>query len=183
MKIALILAMSENLVIGTNGKLPWHIPEDLKRFKALTLGHPIIMGRKTFESIGKPLPKRLNIILSREPDLKIEGTTVCSGIPQALEICRNLGRRSLEDLDQGKKHGETSEIDASTVFIVGGGDIFKQSVKLCDEIFLTLVKGRVEGDAYFPQIDWTLFEEFFREVHQSPLEFSFINYRKRFTNS
>lgn len=129
--IAAIAAVSENGVIGREGKLPWHIPADLKHFKKITMGKPIIMGRKTFESIGKPLPGRTNIIVSRTlpdaaPDLE-------SAIARAKEIAERDG--------------------VDEIMIIGGGEIFRQALPVTERVYLTIIEDDIEGDAFFPDLD------------------------------
>jgi dihydrofolate reductase len=126
--ITLIAACSKNRVIGNNNKLIWHVPGDLKRFKELTSGHTVLMGRKTFESIGKPLPNRRNVILSRDQNLKIEGCFVYSSLTEVLELFGN------------------------DLFIIGGEEIYKQTIGYADFIELTLINKEFEGDAFFPEI-------------------------------
>ena len=130
-QISLIAALSENRVIGKDNTLPWHIPEDLKHFKEVTSGHPVIMGRKTFESIGRLLPKRLNIVVSRDPAYKVEGATMANSLDKAIEIATNY--------------------DANEVFVIGGGQIFEQSMAFADRLYLTVVHTEIEGDAFFPE--------------------------------
>lgn len=130
-KISLIAALSENRVIGKDNKLPWHLPEDLRHFKEVTSGHPVIMGRKTFESIGRLLPKRHNIVVSRDSSYVVEGATMAHSLEQALEIAKNY--------------------DQNEIFIIGGGQIFKQSLPLADRLYLTIVHTEIEGDAFFPE--------------------------------
>jgi dihydrofolate reductase len=134
MKISLIAAMTRKGVIGNNNQLPWHIPEDLKRFKALTLGHPIIMGRKTWESLGRILPGRQNIVISRNREFKTpENVLLFLNLSEALAFC------------QSQK--------TPRCFIIGGGEIFKQALespKLVNELFITWVESDISGDAYFP---------------------------------
>lgn len=132
--ISLIAALSENRVIGIKNHLPWNLPEDLKRFRTLTSGHPIIMGRKTFESIGKPLPKRENIVITRDPAYAREGIRVASSLESAIEIARA---------------GSPQEI-----FVIGGAEIYRLALPLADRLYLTLVSGQFEGDAFFP--DWSV---------------------------
>ena len=129
----IIAALSENGVIGANGKIPWHIPEEFQWFKKATMGQTLVMGRKTYESIGRPLPGRRMIVLSRQA-LEIPGVTV---LP------------SLEAVDPMRYDGE--------VFIAGGAEVYAQALPLCDELWLTTVKQAVEGDAYFPDYG-SLFE-------------------------
>ena len=138
MLLSLLVAISQNNVIGKDNKLPWHLPEDLKYFKNTTWGMPIIMGRKTFESIGKPLPGRTNIIITRNKSWKRDG----------VKIVHNLG--------QAKKMSE--DLDVKEVFVIGGAEIFTTSLPQADRIYLTRVHQNFEGDAFFPPIDtsWEL---------------------------
>ena len=136
--LSLVVAMSENRVIGVDNRLPWSIPEDLKRFKKITSGHPIVMGRKTFESIGRPLPNRTNIVITRNKDFRSDGVATCFSLEEALEWA-------------AKAPG------AEEICIIGGGEIFKKALPICDRIYLTEVKWPFEGDAYFPDFDETLF--------------------------
>ena len=129
--ISIIVALAENGVIGSDNRLPWHLPDDLKRFKALSLGKPIVMGRRTFESIGRPLPGRTNIVVSRQPGLAIEGTVVAQSLDAALAAA-----------------GAAPE-----VVIIGGAEIFRQVLPRTDVIHLTRVHARVAGDVVFPQLD------------------------------
>jgi len=147
-----IAAMSLNRVIGAGNKIPWHLPEDFKWFKQLTTGNVIVMGRKTFESIGRPLPNRETIILSRSK----------FSVP---------GVRTVSDLDQIDLAHEARE-----VFICGGGQIYAQALPLCSDLYLTLVKREVDGDAFFPA-----FEERFElaEEIRDTAEFKILHYRQR----
>ena len=147
-----IAAMSENRVIGQGNKIPWRLPEDFKWFKKMTTGNVIVMGRKTFESIGKPLPNRETIVLSR-------GTFKYPGV------------RMISDLGQIDLANENRE-----VFICGGAQVYEQALPLCSELYLTLVKRVVSGDAFFPP-----FEEHFEKVEEilDCAEFKIIRYRNR----
>ncbi len=157
MKIALIAALSEDGTIGNAGKIPWHISEDLKRFKQFTMGHAVIMGRKTFESIGKPLPGRKNIVLSRNPSLKTpDGVLKFSSIEAALEYCRQQG----EEL----------------VFVIGGAEIYRQSLDRADRLLLTHVHRKVTGNTKFPDFDRSQWMETRR---QDTKEYSFVEYTRR----
>lgn len=156
--ISAIVAMSKNRVIGRQGALPWRLPEDLKRFKAITLGHPIVMGRKTFDSIGRVLPGRQNIVVSRQVGLKIEGADVVQTVDQALELAR------------------ANEQD---VFIVGGGEIYSQTLPRVNRLYLTLVHQEISGDAYFPVLDWNEWEEVSREDRSDPISFSFLTLMRK----
>jgi len=128
MEIILIAAMAKNRIIGRDNKMPWHIPEELKLFKKTTMGYPMIMGRKTFDSFSAPLPGRRHIVLSRNPDLQIEGGELVSSMDEALQLC----------------HG------ADKVFIIGGAQIFIQSLSIADTLILTTIDSEVEGDVTFP---------------------------------
>jgi dihydrofolate reductase len=133
MKLALIAAMTDQHVIGKDGRLPWSLPEDLKHFKALTLGHPLIMGRKTWDSLPfKPLPGRPNLVLSRDPQFKAEGAQVFSSLKAAV-----------------------GELAASypLAFVIGGEALFREALPLAERLCLTLVHHPFEGDTYFPQLD------------------------------
>lgn len=155
MRVSLIVAASRNGVIGARGKLPWHLPADLQRFKKLTMGHPILMGRKTFESIGKPLPGRTNIVITRQKGFACCGAVTASSLDEALRMC--------------EKEQE--------VFVIGGADIFAQALPLADRIYLTRIDQDFEGDAFLFKIDPTVWKEISRE--ESPadsLPYTFITY-------
>lgn len=158
--LALIVAMAENRAIGIDNTLPWRCPEDLRHFKALTLGHTLIMGRKTFDSIGKPLPGRDTIVLTRDPSLVVEGCRTATSLEAALALCPD-----------------------DTVFIAGGAEIYRLALPLADRIHLTEIKTRVEGDAYFPEIDPADWQETGRENrHQDApqaLDFDFVTLQRR----
>lgn len=130
MKISIIVAASQNWVIGNKGTLPWHLSDDLKNFKQVTLNKPIIMGRKTFESIGRPLPKRKNIVISRTVN-KIPGCEVFSSLANAI----------------------TAHNTASEIMIIGGSEIYQAALPMTNRIYLTEVKSTVQGDTFFPAID------------------------------
>ena len=135
MRITLVVAVSENGVIGRDAGLPWHLPADLRHFKRITLGHPILMGRRTHESIGRPLPGRTNLILSRDPDFFSPGCTVVPNWAQALEAA-----------------GDSAEL-----MVIGGEAIYRLALPRADRIYLTRIHARVEGDAHFPDLepaDW-----------------------------
>ena len=136
MIISIIAAMAENRVIGINGRLPWHLPTDLARFRELTMGHPVIMGRKTFETIGKPLPGRTNVVVSRQQDYHCENCIVASNLNEALASVR----------------------DAPEIFICGGGEIYRLALPMADRIYLTTVHENSIGDTTFPEIPPTFKE-------------------------
>lgn len=142
MIISLIVAATENNAIGKNNQLLWHLPNDLKFFKNTTWGMPVIMGRKTFESVNRPLPGRFNIVITRQPDWKAEEVEVASDLEDAL-----------------KKAGETNCKEA---FIIGGGEIYNQAFPIAGKIYLTRVHAVLEGDTFFPSLDeqqWQLVSE------------------------
>jgi len=133
MKIALVVAMSENGVIGKAQKLPWHLPEELQYFRALTLGKPVIMGRQTFESIGsRPLPKRHNIVLTRQPDWQATGCDTAHTVTEAITLA-----------------GEIEEL-----MVIGGAEIYQAFLNEAHRIYLTIVHGDYAGDTFFPAISW-----------------------------
>ncbi|MGI9224218.1 MAG: dihydrofolate reductase [Woeseiaceae bacterium] len=137
MTVSLIVAASTNNVIGSDGELPWHLPDDLRNFKRLTTGKPIVMGRKTFDSIGKPLPDRRNVVISRDPDYVAAGCDVVTSPEAALELLH----------------------DAAEVMIIGGSQIYRAFLPLADRVCLTRVHAEIEGDTMFPELDtneWTL---------------------------
>ena len=160
--LTIIAAASENNALGKDNQLVWHLPDDFKRFKTLTSGHYIIMGRKTFESFPKPLPNRTHIIITRQADYQVpEGCIVVSGLQEAIAIC--------------PKNEE--------VFIIGGGEIYKQSMAIADKVELTRVHTTVEADTFFPEIDTTqwklVFEEFHAKDEKHAFDFAFLTYVKR----
>lgn len=131
MIVSAIAAVSRNGVIGREGRMPWHEPEDLKRFKAITTGHAIVMGRKTFESIGRPLPGRRNIVLTRRPGPRFpEGVLHFNSLEAALQACEELGE--------------------TEVFVIGGAEIYAVALPLCDRLYLTRIDREVLGDTEFP---------------------------------
>ena len=141
MIVSIIAAMSRNRIIGVDGSIPWNIPADMSRFRGLTLGHTVIMGRKTFESIGRPLSGRKNIIISRDPSYHFEGALTASSLNEALELAEDDGE----------------------VFICGGGEIYQQALPLASRIYLTIVDIIVEGDTMFPLIPHDDFKEVSKE--------------------
>ncbi|WP_330167830.1 dihydrofolate reductase [Bartonella grahamii] len=143
--ICLIAAVAENGVIGREGAMPWHLSTDLQRFKVLTLGKPIIMGRKTWDSIGRPLPGRINIVITRNCTFGAEGAVVAHSLSQACSLATSVA----------------SQNDVEEIFIIGGGEIFQQGLHMADKIFLTEVLASIEGDSFFPVFDkekWTIVE-------------------------
>ncbi len=132
----MIAALSENKVIGKDNTLLWHIPEDFKRFKTITSGHPIIMGRKTYQSIGKPLPNRSNIVVTRDAEFTAEGCIIVNSLEHGIE--------------------KAKEIDHEEIFIIGGGELYKQGINYADKLYLTIVHNQFDGDTFFP--DYTEFK-------------------------
>jgi len=135
MRISLLAAMDENRGIGIENRLPWHLSTDLKRFKSLTLGHCLVMGRKTYESIGKPLAGRTMIVITRNHAYQADGCLIAHSVDEALNLAEISGE--------------------SEVFIIGGGEIFSQAIELADRVYLTLVQSLADVDVYFPEIDDT----------------------------
>lgn len=161
-RLALIWAMSRNRVIGRNNALPWYLPEDLKYFKRVTMGKPIIMGRKTWESIGRPLPGRSNIIVSRNTNFEAEGAKVVHSLDEAIEMAENIA------LING---GEEA-------VVMGGAEIYRQALPRADRLYLTQVHAEVEGDAFFPEFDIERWHELGREDFSAsgpnPYDYSFV---------
>ena len=160
-KVSIIVVVAKNFAIGKNNRLLWHIPADLKRFKKITRGHQIIMGRLTYESLpNKPLPDRMNIVITDRPGETFEGCKTVYSIEEALGLCN----------------------ESEESFIIGGGSIYRQFLPYCNKLYLTMVDQDAEGDTYFPQIDlsqWKLVE---REDHNGDenvdLSYSFLVYEK-----
>ena len=160
-ELTIIAAASTNNVIGFNNKLIWNIPNDLKRFKELTLGHSVIMGRKTFESLPNPLPKRRNIIVTKNKDYSRNGIEVTSNIEEAIDLCKS----------------------DSQPFIIGGGEIYSQTIEIVDKIELTRVYKDYQGDAFFPDIPLDKFELTNESVNylddDSSTKYSFLTYIRK----
>jgi len=159
-QLALIAAMDDQRLIGRENALPWHLPADLAFFKRTTLGKPVIMGRRTYESIGRPLPGRRNLVVSRNPDYTAEGIETCNSIEQALQQCSGIDR----------------------AFLIGGASLYAQALerKLARELWITRVHARFDGDAWFPEIDPQRWIETWREERpadeDNPHTLSFIKY-------
>lgn len=155
MKIALVVAMSRNRVIGRNNALPWHASEDLKRFRRLTTGKPVIMGRKTYASIGRPLPHRLNIVVTRDRNFHVDGIVNAYSLDEALRLAEEsmLGDEAM---------------------IVGGAQIFDLVLGVAARIYLTEIDIEVEGDTFFPPLDPAQWREAARERHGGPPPMSFV---------
>jgi dihydrofolate reductase len=160
--LTLIAAVSENNALGKDNQLLWHLPEDFKRFKTLTSGHYIVMGRKTFESFPKPLPNRTHIIITRQIDYQApDGCVVVSSLEKAMELC------------------PANE----EAFVIGGGEIYQQSLDVVDKIDVTRVHTTIDADTFFPEIDtniWKLvFEEFHPKDEKHAFDFTFLTYVRR----
>ena len=157
----IIAAIANNNALGKNNKLIWHLPADLKRFKKTTTGHHIIMGRNTFESIGKPLPNRTTVIISRNADYKAEGCIIVDSLEKALEIAKN-------DV---------------TPFIIGGAQIYEQAISIADKLDITEVHHTFDADVFFPEIDKNIWKESSRELfkadEKNKFDYSFVSYSKR----
>lgn len=163
MTLSHIVAASKNNVIGTQGDLPWSLPEDLKFFREKTQGHAMIMGRKTFESFPnqKPLPHRLNVVITRQKNYQAPGAYVCSSLEEAINYCK-------ERQDQ---FGEE-------IFIIGGGEIYQQSLSLVDRVYLTRIYQEFQGDTTYPSLkdsEFKLVEQ--RDFHE-PVDYSFLTYER-----
>ena len=164
--VVLVVAVADNGVIGRDNGLPWRLSSDLKRFKALTVGKPVVMGRKTFLSIGKPLPDRPNIVVTREPDFRAEGVIVVGSVEAALATAREEARRC----------------GADEIMVIGGTDIFTQTMDLADRLEITHVHSSPEGDTHFPAIDPMLWRQTAStDVPAGPRDdagMSFVTYRR-----
>ena len=158
-----IAAVSQNHAIGLKGKLPWHIPEDLQYFYQTTKNKILIMGRKSFESLGKALPSRLNIVLTNNPSFKAEGAVTFGSFDMALEYSRQP--KLLQ------KYG-------SEIFIAGGGEIYKQTLGLADRLYITRIHKNYKGDAFYPKIPLERFKETSCKRRLQPVPFSFLVYEK-----
>lgn len=154
MRIAIIAALAQNRVIGKNGFLPWHIPEDLQHFKELTLHHPVLMGRKTFESLGHPLPQRRNIVITSQ---KLPSIETYPSLPEALNVLQN------------------EEI----VFIIGGSMLFKEAIPLATDFYITLLPFAAEGDVFFPEYEDFLRQHFALVSEKLTPQARFVHYTRK----
>lgn len=163
MIISAIVAQSENKVIGQNNQLPWHLPADLKHFKAITTGHPILMGRKTHESIGRPLPNRTNLILTRDSAFNAPGCLTVMSMDAGIEAARSRLTKEL--------------------FIIGGAEVYQQALPIIQRIYMTVVHHHFDGDAYFPELDKKAWLEKDCVTHPADLEngysYSFLVWERR----
>ena len=154
--LSLIVAVANHNVIGINNTLPWHLPEDLKRFRALTTGHHIIMGRKTYESLGRLLPNRTTVIVTRNKNYQVAGALIAHNLQAALALCA----------------GDNEP------FLIGGAELYKEGIQLANKLYITEVHADFDGDAYFEKVDLTQWQELDREKHiaQSGLQYSYVSY-------
>ncbi|HIJ91170.1 MAG: dihydrofolate reductase [Desulfobulbaceae bacterium] len=157
MKIILIAAMAKNRVIGKGNAIPWNIPGEQQRFKAMTMGHTLIMGRKTYESIGRPLPGRKTVIITRNPTYQAAGCLVAENLHAAIALCA----------------------EAEKIFIAGGGQIYREALPLADEIHLTVLDREVEGDILFPEFDPKQFSKSSQERVEGPEPYTFMVFTRR----
>jgi dihydrofolate reductase len=161
MKVSLIVAMAENRVIGLNNQLPWRLSADLQHFKALTMGKPIVMGRKTWESIGRPLPGRTNIVVTRDVGYQAEGCVVVHSVDQALEVADG----------------------SDEIMVIGGANLYQQLFDRADRLYLTLVRGDIEGDTWFPEFNIAQWRELERESHscdeKNEFDYEFVTLERR----
>lgn len=157
-RISIIAAMAANRAIGINNTLPWHLPEDLKRFKELTMGHHIVMGRKTYDSIGKPLPGRTTVIVTRNMDYAVPGCMAANSLDAAL----------------------TAALGDNEVFFVGGADLYRQVMPIANRIYLTEIQRVYDGDAFFPEFDPKQWQETARDKHQGKdFEYHYVTYDRQ----
>lgn len=159
--VSIIAAVASNGVIGRQGDLPWHMPTDLRRFKRLTMGHHLVVGRKTWDEVGKPLPGRIMVVVTRDRSFRPEGATVVHSVDAALSAARG----------------------DDEVFIAGGGEIYRQALPLADRLYITRIHAHVEGDTVFPEIDeneWHVIDrEDYDADERNPYPFSFLVYERR----
>ena len=158
-RVHLVAAVAANGVIGAQGGLPWHLPEDLRHFKALTYGHPVIMGRRTWESLGKPLPGRENIVVTRRRTLEAPGASIAASLEAALALCSQ----------------------APVAFVIGGGELYAAALRYADVLFLTEIQRNFEGDARFPPWDRAVWREAQRDSHVTAqgMHYDFVRYERR----
>lgn len=160
--ITIVVAMAENRGIGLTNQMPWHLPADLKHFKKITSGHPIIMGRKTFESVGRPLPNRTNIVISRRKDWFQDGILIVGTLKEAIKFAKKID---------------------DDIYIIGGGNVYEQTIELADRLEVTLIKTDLEADTFFPKIDteiWQLTnEEWHDKDERHDYKYCFQTYERK----
>ncbi|WP_407430066.1 dihydrofolate reductase [Arcticibacter sp.] len=161
MSLSIIVAIDENYGIGKDNQLPWHLPADLKYFKAVTTGHTVIMGRKTYDSMGKALPNRRNIVISRQKKLDLQDASLVHSLEEAISLCSS----------------------DEEVFIIGGAEIFRQAIPLISFMYITRIGHRFDADTFLKGIDWNEWEEISREDREpdekNAYKYSFLKYQKR----
>ena len=157
--ISLIVAFAKHHVIGINNTLPWHLPEDLKRFRALTTGHHIVMGRKTYDSLGRLLPNRTTVIVTRNLNYRVEGAIIAHSLNQAIEACAG----------------------DNEVFLIGGAELYKDGLKRANKLYITKLDLDIKGDAYFPDFNLDEWELLSSEQHVSEtgLDFNYLVYQRQ----
>jgi dihydrofolate reductase len=159
--LSIICAMDENRLIGCDNALPWHMPADFAWFRKNTLGKTVVMGRKTYESIGKPLPDRRNIIITRDSNYQMDGCEICASIDEALAVTEN----------------------EEEIMLIGGASLYQQTISQADKLYITEIHSIFEGDAWFPAIETSLWNESWRKSHaadeKNPHSFSFVIYEKK----
>jgi dihydrofolate reductase len=158
MRISLIAAMASNRVIGQQGSIPWHIPGEQKLFKQITLGHTVIMGRKTYESIGKPFPERFNIVVTRQKNYQAPGCSIAQSLDDALDKCP-------ESEDE--------------VFICGGGQLYAESISISNRLYLSIINKEIPGDTYFPEFSADHFQEIHSETIEAAIPYSYTIFERR----
>lgn len=161
LRLSILVAMSSNRVIGKNNALPWHLSPDLKHFKTLTMGRAIIMGRKTYESIGRPLPGRTNVVITRQKDYQAKGAIIVNSVDEALKVC------SAHDDANGE------------AFLIGGAELYRQTIAHCHRLYITEIQRDFDGDTFFPEFNVGEWQEITREKHYSEvdsLEYHFVTY-------
>jgi dihydrofolate reductase len=163
MTLSIIVILSTNNVIGRDNKLPWHMPADLKRFKNLTMGHHILMGRRTFDEIKKPLPGRVNVVITRDHHFAAEGVAISRSVDEAISKAEAAGDKE--------------------IFLIGGGEIFKQVIHRANRMYVTRIHADIEGDTYFPDFDdvneWQLVDaEHFEADEKNAYPYSFLTYER-----
>lgn len=160
LRLSILVAMARNRVIGRNNQLPWHLPADLKHFKFLTMGKPIVMGRKTYESIGRPLPGRTNIIITHQTNYQAPGAIVVNSVAEALQVCKDANTINNES------------------FMIGGEKLFQQTLEICQRMYITEIQKDFEGDTFFPEFDPDDWKETQRDKHiaenDDNLEYHFV---------
>ena len=156
--ISIIVATAKNGVIGVNNTLPWHLPEDLKRFRALTTGHHIVMGRKTYESLGRLLPNRTTVIVTRNAHYQVAGALIASSLNDAIKKCGN----------------------DEEIFLIGGAELYQDALKVANKLYITEIDLSIEGDAFFPKFDMTQWQKTSQEegVSEQGLKFSYLSYAR-----